>query len=154
MDEANVTINATPERVWALVTDITAMGRWSPSNTGGRWILGASGPAVGARFVGFNKRGPARWLTTCKVIECEPNRRFAFQVYENKMQWGWRLDPTEDGGTLLTHWRQHAGEPSALVRLFGQLLFRGKLDEEMVAGMPATLAAVKAEAERATASPG
>jgi len=79
MDEASVTIAAAPERVWALVTDITAMGKWSPGSTGGKWIMGASGPALGARFVGFNRRGLARWVTTCKVIECEESSRFAFR---------------------------------------------------------------------------
>lgn len=133
-----------------MVTDITSMGRWSPSNTGGKWILGARGPAEGARFLGFNKRGPARWVTTCKVIECEPNRRFAFQVAQNKMQWGWRLQPDADGGTLLTQWRHRAGQPAAVVNLFARLLFRGKLDAEMVQGMQATLAAVKAAAESST----
>src|SRR5882757_8208792 len=49
MDEASVTIEAAPEQVWPLVSDVTKYGRFSPGNTGGKWILGASGPAVGAR---------------------------------------------------------------------------------------------------------
>jgi hypothetical protein len=152
MDEASVTIEAAPEQVWPLVSDVTRYGRFSPGNTGGKWIMGASGPAVGARFIGFNKRGMARWPTNCKVIECEQSSKFAFQVFENKMQWGWRLEPTEDGGTLLTQWRHRVGEPIAPIRMFAKLLFRGKLDEEMCDGMNHTLAAVKAEAERATAA--
>jgi polyketide cyclase/dehydrase/lipid transport protein len=148
MDEASVTIEAAPEHVWALVTDITKMGRFSDSNTGGKWIMGASGPEVGARFIGFNKRGMVRWLTTCKVIECEPETKFAFQVNENKMQWGWRVEPGEGGGTLLTQWRHRAGEPAAPIRAVANLLFKGKLDEEMCDGMTTTLEAVKAEAER------
>jgi hypothetical protein len=152
MDEASVTIEAAPEQVWPLVSDVTKYGRFSPGNTGAKWILGASGPAVGARFIGFNKRGMARWPTNCKVIECEQSSKFAFQVLENKMQWGWRLEPTEDGGTLLTQWRHRVGEPIAPIRMFANLLFRGKLDEEMCDGMSHTLAAVKAEAERATAA--
>jgi len=63
------------------------------------------------------------------------------------MQWGWRIEPGEDGGTLLTQWRNRVGEPAAPVRMAANLVFRGKLDEEMVDGMSATLAAVKAEAE-------
>jgi polyketide cyclase/dehydrase/lipid transport protein len=153
MDEASVTIEAAPEEVWALVSDITKMGRFSDSNTGGKWILGASGPAVGARFIGFNKRGMARWLTTCKVIECEPERKFAFQVNENKMQWGWRIEPGENGGTLLTQWRHRTGEPAAPIKAVANLLFKGKLDSEMCDGMTTTLAAVKAEAERSSTSP-
>ncbi len=42
VDEASVTIAAAPERVWALVTDITRMGEWSPESTGGRWTRGAT----------------------------------------------------------------------------------------------------------------
>jgi polyketide cyclase/dehydrase/lipid transport protein len=152
MDEASVTIEAAPEQVWALVSDITKMGRFSDSNTGGKWIMGAAGPAVGARFVGFNKRGMARWLTTCKVIECEPERTFAFQVNENKMQWGWRVEPAEGGGTLLTQWRNRVGRPAKPVLFVANLLFKGKLDEEMCDGMTTTLAAVKAEAERSSTS--
>jgi uncharacterized protein YndB with AHSA1/START domain len=147
VDEASVTIKATPERVWALVTDVTGMGRFSPGNTGGKWLGRGQQPAAGAKFLGFNKRGPARWITRCTVLECDRPNRFSFQVTENKMQWGWRIEPTE-GGTVLTQWRNRVGEPSAPVRLFANLLFRGKLDEEMIDGMRNTLAAVKAEAER------
>jgi uncharacterized protein YndB with AHSA1/START domain len=154
MDEASVTIDAAPEQVWALVSDITQTGKWSPSNTGGKWIMGASGPAVGARFIGFNKRGMARWPTTCKVIECERPSKFAFQVNENKMQWGFRIEPAEGGGTVLTQWRDRVGQPLAPVRLMASLLFRDKLDEEMIEGMHRTLAAVKAEAESTTAPAG
>lgn len=148
MDQESVTIAATPERVWALVTDVTGMGRFSPGNTGGKWILGASGPARGARFIGFNKRGVMRWPTTCKVVECEEPTRFAFQVAENKTQWGWKIEPTESGGTVLTQWRNRVGVPPAPMRLAANLLFKGKIDEEMCDGMRSTLAAVKAEAEK------
>src|SRR5882724_6516402 len=113
MDEASVTIEAAPEQVWALVSDITKMGRFSDSNTGGKWIMGASGPEVGARFVGFNRRGVARWLTTCKVNE-------------NKMQWGWRVEPAEGGGTLLTQWRNRVGQPAKPVLFVANLLFKGR----------------------------
>ena len=30
VDEVSIDIDAPPERVWDLVTDVTAMGRWSP----------------------------------------------------------------------------------------------------------------------------
>lgn len=148
MDEVSTTIAAAPERVWALVTDITRMGEWSPGNTGGRWTKGATGPAMGARFTGSNKHGWIRWVTHCTVIECEQPRRFAFQVAENKTQWGWKLEPTEDGGTVLTQWRNRVGEPALLIRTFGALVFRNRVDELMLDGMRNTLAAVKAEAER------
>jgi uncharacterized protein YndB with AHSA1/START domain len=150
VDEASVRIEAAPEQVWALVSDVTKMGRWSPGTTGAKWIRGASGPAVGARFIGFNKRGALRWATTCRVTECEQPRRFTFQVDQNHMRWGWRIDPAEGGATLLTQWRDRVAELAKPVRLLATLLFRGKVEEEMVDRMNSTLAAVKAEAESAT----
>lgn len=150
MNEESVTINAPVERVWELVTDITKMGRFSPGNTGGKWLGGATGPAVGAKFIGFNKRGFARWATRCTVTECEAPNRFAFQVTENNMQWGWRLEPAESG-TRLTQWRNRVKEPAAPIRIAANLLFRGNLESEMADGMRKTLEKVKAVAEGSSA---
>ena len=147
MDEASISIAAPPERVWDMVSDITRMGEWSPGSTGGRWILGASGPAAGARFLGFNKRGFARWFTTCRVTEAQRPAAFAFRVLENKMQWGFRLSPTGDGGTLLTQWRDRDTPPLPPVRWLATALFQGKVEEEMVDGMNRTLTAIKVAAE-------
>ena len=47
-------INASPETVFAMVSDLTRMGEWSPENQGGQWVKGATGPAVGAQFKGRN----------------------------------------------------------------------------------------------------
>src|SRR5687768_18561768 len=78
---ASAVVEAPPEKVWALVADITRMGEWSPETRSAEWIEGATGPEVGARFKGHNHRGPVvRWSTTCKVTECEPGRVFAFTV--------------------------------------------------------------------------
>jgi uncharacterized protein YndB with AHSA1/START domain len=147
MNEAVVTIDATPERVWELVTDITRMGEWSPENTGGRWLSGARGPAVGARFLGFNAHGWLRWITRCRVVECERPSRFAFTVTESKMTWGWRLDP--DGtGTRLTQWREHTAEPDIMAKALAATRLLGRDRETlMVDGMHRTLARLKAHAE-------
>ncbi|HBM56923.1 MAG TPA: SRPBCC family protein, partial [Acidimicrobiaceae bacterium] len=34
---------APPEEVWALVSDLTRMGEWSPEAKGGRWAGGVDG---------------------------------------------------------------------------------------------------------------
>jgi uncharacterized protein YndB with AHSA1/START domain len=44
------TIAASPDALWKMVSDVTRMGEWSPENTGGEWLKGATGPAVGAKF--------------------------------------------------------------------------------------------------------
>ena len=147
MDQASVRIAGPRERVWALVTDITRMGEWSPEATGGRWE-DSPGPALGARFVGGNRHGPIRWRTHCRVTECEPPSRFTFVVRENRMAWGWVLEPDGDG-TLLTQWREHLAPPPWPVRLLvaSGLLGRDR-ERAMVDGMRRTLDAVRATAER------
>ncbi|WP_232663879.1 SRPBCC family protein [Pseudonocardia sp. TRM90224] len=150
MDEVTVTVAADPERVWALVSDITRMGEWSPENTGGKWIGGATGPAVGARFVGSNVHGLVRWRTHCRVVECERPRSFTFSVAESCMLWGWRLEPDGDG-TRLTQWRERTKQPNLLVKAFvGTGVLGRDRDRLMVDGMHLTVAAVKAQAEAAT----
>ncbi|BBG04509.1 MULTISPECIES: SRPBCC family protein [Pseudonocardia] len=118
MDRAELTVQAAPERVWDLISDITRAGEWSPEAVGGRWSGGATGPATGARFVGLNRHGVIRWPTHCRVTECEPGRRFTFVVTESKTAWGWTLTPTDDGaGTHLVAWREGVGTPALPIRL-------------------------------------
>ena len=47
---------------------------------GGRWLGGATGPALGARFHGSNRRGWRRWSTRVVVTACEPGRKDALVI--------------------------------------------------------------------------
>jgi uncharacterized protein YndB with AHSA1/START domain len=76
--EASVVVQASAERVWALITDVTRTGEWSPENTGAVWLDGVTGPAVGARFKGTNRRGKTKWASTCEIIAADRGREFAF----------------------------------------------------------------------------
>lgn len=94
--DASLVIHAPADEIWALVTDVTRTGEWSPENTGGVWLDGATGPAVGARFKGSNKRGRSRWSTTCRVIAADPGREFAFATGREKSPetiWRYVLEP-------------------------------------------------------------
>ncbi len=73
-------IAASPEALWAMVSDVTRVGEWSPEAERCRWLGGAGGPSVGARFKGFNRNGSKKWSTTNTVVACEPGRRFAFET--------------------------------------------------------------------------
>ncbi len=86
-DEVSLRIDAPPERVYEIITDVAGMGRLSPECTGGRWLDGAAGPAVGARFKGTNKRGVARWSTTNEVTDAEPGRAFGFNTLQSGYRW-------------------------------------------------------------------
>src|SRR4030081_3445576 len=94
-----VHIDAPPEKVWDLVSDVTQIGRFSPETFEAEWIEGATGPAVGARFRGHvrrNEKGPVYW-TKCTVVASEPSREFAFDVgVGDKVvnTWRYQLQPS------------------------------------------------------------
>jgi hypothetical protein len=97
-------IAAPADALYALVSDVTRTGEWSPENVGGRWLGSADGPAVGARFRGSNRRGFRRWSTTCTVIAADRGRRFTFDVTFAGIpisRWNYEFAPDGDG-TLVT----------------------------------------------------
>ncbi len=147
-DEATVRIEAPPARIWSIVTDIAGMGRLSPECTGGSWLDGATGPAVGARFKGHNKRGFARWSTTNTVVTAEANREFAFETKQSAARWRYRLEP--DGtGTRVTETREMFTERPKVAVIFTKLLLGGEEGHtrELRSGMQESLRRLKDLAE-------
>src|SRR4051812_49449407 len=101
--QATATIAADPTKVYALVSDLPRMGEWSPENTGGRWIGGATGPEGGARFPGNNRRGVLRWSTTCEGTDATPGKRVAFDVTYGPVSishWEYTFEPDGAGGRV------------------------------------------------------
>lgn len=147
--EVTVHIDAPPEQVWDLVSDVTKIGSYSPETFEAEWLDGATGPAVGVRFRGHvkrNQKGPVYW-TECHVTECEPNRRFTFGVGKPGKAintWSYELTPA-DGGTDVTESFQLAD--SVPTRIYWTLLgwARSRTNRE---GMLATLERMKAQLER------
>ena len=145
-----VEVAAPPARVWELVSDLPAMGRFSPENAGGRWRGGATGPAVGARFTGANRNGARRWSTQVRVVECEPARSFAFDVSSVGLavsRWSYLIEEAAGGCRVTETWTDRRG---ALVRVAGRLL-TGVPDREgfTATSIERTLSSLKAAAEGA-----
>ena len=146
----SVEVAAGPGTVWSLVTDLPRMGEFSPENIGGRWVGGATGPAVGARFRGVNRNNRRRWSTRVKVIACEPERLFTFEVRSPfgplVARWSYEITPAATGCRLTEHW-YWAG--SWLMRRFIGPRFTGRRDRPTFSAhsIEQTLAAVKARAE-------
>src|SRR5438105_289553 len=78
--QATIQIQAPPEKVYAMLSDVTRMGEWSPECAKAEWIEGATGPVSGARFKGSNKKGILRWSTKPTVKVADPGREFTFEV--------------------------------------------------------------------------
>ena len=152
VDEATIDVDAPPERVWGLLTDVTNMGRWSPECRRCEWVDGAAGPAVGARFKGHNRNGFVRWTTTATVVVADEPREFAFEIDRSRMRWGYRFEPDGEG-TLVTEYREHLAEVPAVIKLVQRSGIIGRNREQlMVDGMRTTLERVKAAAEATTGS--
>ena len=148
-DTATVTIAAQPELVYDLVADVTRMGEWSPECYSCRWLGRRREPVAGALFVGFNKRGLARWATTNRVERADRGQAFVFRTRETGVRWGYELAPEGDG-TRLTESRDLADARQWMIRLAGP--FIGGVEghaEELRAGMRQTLERLKAAAESA-----
>ena len=138
--EARITIAAPAGHVWALVSDVTRIPEWSPECYKVHWLDGATGPAVGARFRGWNKKGPFRWATNPKVTECEPGRVFAFDTGTTRWRYEFKALP---GGVA------EVTESYETHRLPGYdfVLTVTRRGPQLDAGMQKTLARLKAAAE-------
>ena len=108
--QASVTlhIDAPPDKVWGLVTDITKMGEYSPEVVEAEWIGRATGPAVGARYRGHVRRNeswPFLYWTVCEITECEVGKVFEFVVVLRERpvnRWRYEFRSASDGGTDVT----------------------------------------------------
>jgi uncharacterized protein YndB with AHSA1/START domain len=147
MDEVTADISAPPKRVWQLVTDVRNMGRWSPECHRCEWLGGATGPAVGAKFKGWNKRGLMRWSTVSTVVAADEPAHFAWEVDQSRMRWGYRFEPAGEG-TRVTEYREELAVKPLHVRIAYRLRLLGKDPDAIVrAGMRETLNRLKAGAE-------
>jgi hypothetical protein len=141
---ATIEVAAAPAVVWDLVADITRMGEWSPECVRAEWEDGATGPAVGAHFHGYNRAGTFEWDAPGIVTECEPARVFAFAVPRVGYAINtWRFDfAPNPGGTTLTE----SFDVPAINVEGSRANFDGRF-EMLVTGINKTIANIKAAAE-------
>lgn len=99
--------DATPEHVWAMVSDLRRMGEWSPENVGGEWMGGATGPEPGAKFRGANVNGKKEWKSVATVVDADPGRRFSFRVTAFGVKiadWAYDFEATPTGCRVTESW--------------------------------------------------
>jgi hypothetical protein len=100
-DEVRLRIDATPEMVYDLVSDVPRTPEWSPEVIACRWLGGATSAAPGARFTAWNKKNWFAWSNRPVVETAERAREFAITRTEpggGTIRWYYRLEP-DAGGT-------------------------------------------------------
>ena len=136
----SMVIAASPGLLYAMISDVTRMGEWSPECRSCTWTSG-SGPAVGATFTGHNEVSGRAWQRDCVVVEAEMGRVFAWQT-ERPVTWRYSFEVV-DGGTLVTEFFD-APFLATPERPEGIPADRG---EQNLAAMALTLARLKEAAE-------
>lgn len=123
-DSVSRRIGASPEVIYAIVSDVTRTPEYSTEIKKCEWIDGATGPVVGARFRARNSagRGPD-WHNKPVVTQVEPNRLFVVERTERfcgTVQWGFRLEPDGEA-TRVTQWYRVTDD----LTLFGWFIIGG-----------------------------
>jgi len=122
--EVEVGVATSPEAVWKLITDVVRIGEFSPECARAEWLDGATGPAIGARFAGTNRRSLPReftgtddladtlseWTRACTVTASDRPRVFAYVVGDRidgspASEWRFEVTPDARGSRLVQRFR-------------------------------------------------
>jgi uncharacterized protein YndB with AHSA1/START domain len=150
--EVERTIAAAPEKVWALVSDVTRMGEWSPETVGCEWVGDRKEPVVGARFKGRNQSGWRKWSTVCTVVEASPGKSFVFDVKAGPFdisRWEYTFEQADGGTRVSESWTER--RPKLMELMSRPIMGISDRASHNRATMQATLERLAAAAERAGA---
>jgi uncharacterized protein YndB with AHSA1/START domain len=148
--EASVHVNASPEKIYELITDVRRMGEWSPECQHCEWLDGATGPTVGARFKGSNRKGFVRWTTKPRVLVADEGREFAFATDvrgKDLTKWTYRFEPDGDGTKVTESFEMMADVPGPIVFAEKYLMRIKDRKANLEGDMQATLERIKAAVE-------
>ena len=148
-------IAAPAERVWAMVSDVTRMGEWSPENEGAKWLHGATGAQPGAKFRGTNRNGKKKWDTVATIAAVEPGRLLSFRVTAVGLkvaEWRYAFESTPTGCRMTETFVDERGR---IAKVLGKPVTGvGDRTAHNRTGMEQTLDLLKAAAESTSATPG
>ncbi len=144
---AETTIAASPDEVWAVLSDMSRMPEWSPELIRLMPLKGG-GLRVGQWYLGVNRRGAVLWPTRSVVVAVEPGRSVAWDTKSSGARWIYELTPEGEGTRVV----QRRPVPQRLTRVSGA--FAGALlggaeghADELEGGMAQSLARIKTAVE-------
>jgi hypothetical protein len=100
-------VDAAPGRVYDLVSDVSAIGRWSPNATDVTFDQGA-GPRAGAWFGGLNRKDGREWTTRSQIVRADPGDTFTFVVggiEDGIVRWSWTFRSRGRGTVVEQSWQ-------------------------------------------------
>lgn len=144
--EHSVDVQAPPEKVWELVSDLPRIAEWSPQVV--KSFVRGGTVREGAQMFNLNHKGLLVWPTRADVVRWEPGREVAWKVRENGATWSFTLEPTATGTRVVQRRDLSNGLSELSISLTDRFLGgQGPFQAELQAGMRQTLAHVKALAE-------
>ncbi|MBG6219019.1 hypothetical protein IWX75_003507 [Arthrobacter sp. CAN_A6] len=152
--QESVTVQASAETLYDLVSDITRTGEWSPVCTSCWWDDEVDAGQLGAWFTGRNELPHRSWETRSQVVAADCGREFAWVVGGSLVRWGFTLTPADTGTTLSESWEFLPAGIAMFEEKYGDGASVQITDrtQQALDGIPKTLAAIKRIAESITAS--
>lgn len=101
---ASVRVDASPEVVYAYLTNLDLLPDLSPENVRCELLGDATEVAVGGKFRGYNKAKDYEWHVDCVVTVLTPNQAFAYEVppgFEHATTWSYSVEP-DGSGSIVT----------------------------------------------------
>ena len=118
-------VDATPDQVWQVVSDVTRTGEWSHECVSVAWV-DEPRARPGARFRGGNRAGPWRWSRTCELVTVDEPRELSWRtvptlLFPDSTLWSLRLEPAGDGTRIVQSF-EVVRAPWLLDRVYGALI--------------------------------
>ena len=150
-DEVRLRIDAAPELLYDMVSDVPRTPEWSPEVISCRWLDGAAGAVPGARFAARNKKRWFAWTNKPVVETADRGREFAFTRTEpggGTIRWYFRFDPGADHTTTELGYQVLKPVPVSLHLILRALLGVRDLRADLHQNMTTSLRRVAEIAER------
>jgi len=146
---AEAIAQASPERVWELLTDFSNMAEWSPETV--RMVpLKKGGLRVNQWYLGINRRKAIVWPSRSVVVAVQPAQKLVWDTRTSGSRWVWELEPVDAGAsTRIIHRRPVPKGATLTSRMFAPVFLGGNVEhaDELEQGMARTVAGLKAAAE-------
>jgi len=99
---ADIVIQAPPQAIWSIVSDVTRVGEWSGECRGCLWESPGNHAEVGARFRGRNRRGSMRWSRVNQFFSVREPEELVWRtmpggLYSDSVEWRITLTPEGHG---------------------------------------------------------